>query len=640
MDIFTLDFAAPQWFLLTLVLPFLVALKMWGRQKSSRGVNAFVSKRLRASLVSQTPPAADWIAYGLQLASLLAFIVALARPQWGYREVETFTEGRNVIIAIDTSQSMMANDLSPNRLTRAKLAAQDLVRNLPDDRIGLIAFAGEPFTQVPLTVDHEAVLEMIDQLDTEIIPRGGTNLISPALLALDSMAEAETSLAALVVFSDGEDHEGGEDEPILKARIKDSDLMIVGVGVGTEVGAVVPDPSGKDGVFVKDEEGNIVRSRLNSTELRELSEVGDGIYLKMGTASTVADVVRQALSKLETQRLQAENRRTPIERYQIPLVAGMLLLVLSYFYPMIPTTPSRKPAKPATTVTAIFFCMLLAPFAMEVKAESNALESYLEGKFEVAKEKYTDEIEATELPGERAKLNLGLGAAAYRSGDFGAAKTAFTEALAMGGPRIQEVAHYNLGNTLFETGRSNLGGKEAQRQDWQAALRHYESAMKLNPKNGRARMNHQFIDQLLKSMDQPPEDDENNDDQEDEEEEDPDQDQNQDQDQDQQDQQPPDQNPQQNPPPQSPPSDQQPPPPGESDPPPPNEAEPPPSDSQPPNSPPQDQQQPPPQQPPKPQDRDWTPEEARNILDNNSDEEKNASRAEATPVRAVGFKPW
>ncbi len=344
-----IDFASPQWFALSLILPFLVGLKVWSRTRSSRGVDAFVARRLQADLVRKTPAPADWIAFGLQLLGIALLILALARPQWGFREEETITEGRNVIIAIDTSNSMLAEDLQPNRLTRAKLAAQDLVRNLPTDRIGLIAFAGKAFAQAPLTIDHEAVLESIEQLDTEVISRGGTNLAEPAMLALETMSEAETSLAALVIFSDGEDLEGGEEIERMQAQTQDSKLLIVAVGVGTEAGGIIPDPlADQPGVFIKDEEGNIVRSRLDPIALRRLADLTDGVYLNMGMDSSVSDVVRQALRKLETQRLQADSSRVPIERFAIPLVAGMLFLVLSYAWPQVPMRekfqfPSSKP---------------------------------------------------------------------------------------------------------------------------------------------------------------------------------------------------------------------------------------------------------------------------------------------------------
>ncbi|MEM1296881.1 MAG: VWA domain-containing protein [Verrucomicrobiota bacterium] len=336
-----IDFASPQWFILLLVLPFLVGLKVWSRTRSSRGVDAFVAKRLQLALVHKTPAPADWIAFSLQLLAIALFVAAIARPQWGFREIETLTKGRNVIIAIDTSNSMLAEDLQPNRLTRAKLAAQDLVRNLPTDRIGLIAFAGRAFAQAPLTVDHEAVLESIDQMDTEVISRGGTNLVEPAVLALDTMQEAEANLAALVIFSDGEDLEGQQQLQELQESASESKLLIVAVGVGTESGGIIPDPlAKKPGVFIKDEAGKIVRSRLDPVALRQLADMTDGVYLNMGSQSSVSDVVRQALRKLEAQQLEADATRIPIERYAIPLVLGMMALILSHAWPQVPIRAS------------------------------------------------------------------------------------------------------------------------------------------------------------------------------------------------------------------------------------------------------------------------------------------------------------
>lgn len=165
----TIDFAVPQWFILTLFLPFLAGLKWWSRSRAAAAVDGIVAKRLQPRLVKRRPCWADWTGFGLQGLALLAFITALARPQWGFQQIETSTSQRNIFLAIDTSRSMLATDVQPNRLERAKLLAQDLVRNLPADRLGVIAFAGKAFIQAPLTIDHAAVIETISQLDVEVL---------------------------------------------------------------------------------------------------------------------------------------------------------------------------------------------------------------------------------------------------------------------------------------------------------------------------------------------------------------------------------------------------------------------------------------------------------------------------------------
>lgn len=713
-----IDFAAPLWLLLLLTLPFLVGLKLWALQNSSRGINLFVAKRLQSALVHRPPAAASWIQFSLQLLALALFIATLARPQYGFEERATLIEGRNVIIAIDTSRSMLANDLAPDRLTRAKLAAQDLVRNLPSDRIGVIAFAGKSFVQAPLTVDHEAVLETIAQIDTEIIPRGGTNLTEPALMALDTLAEGESSLGALILFSDGEDHEGEGQLREFELRAKQTNLTVISVGVGTEAGAIIPDPDAtQPGVFLKDENDEIVRSRLNPLALRRLSDLTDGVYLSMGGASSVSDVVRKALGKLEAQRLLADNRQVPIERFYFPLVAGMLFLVLSFIWPMKPARTSRIPAAAAVALS-LGLGLLSAPDPVQAQepapaAETpdplteeeleemalalaistdprTAIEMFRDGDYVRAKARYKQEIAGAD-PLQIEQLKLGLGAAAFRSGDLDDAKQAFGEVLLSNRRSIQEEAHYNLGATLFESGRRLVDGKAPTkellaetREQWSSAISHLMAARDLNENNLRTQRNLQFVQQQLELLRDPPpppppppdEDEDDKDDDKDKDKDNQDDNQDQDQNKDPNDQNndqnndsdkpppgetPPDQPPPgQNPPDQPPPDGQQPPEgqPPESKPP---EAKPPegqppegkPPEAKPPEASPGDpgdpgdneQEQnpngpPPGQQPGQAGKQEWTPEEARRILDNNSDEDKEAKPMQMMKAAGSGYKDW
>ena len=181
------------------------------------------------------------MAYIFHLLALAFFIIALAKPQMGYTEHEVSGKGRNVMIAMDVSRSMLATDIAPNRLQRAKLAVQDLITALPQDRIGLIAFSGRAFVQAPLTIDHTAILESIEQLDTETIPRGGTNIAMAIELAMETFNKTESANHALVLFSDGDELEGTALEAAQKA--KQEDIIVVAIGVGTTSGSIIPDPS-------------------------------------------------------------------------------------------------------------------------------------------------------------------------------------------------------------------------------------------------------------------------------------------------------------------------------------------------------------------------------------------------------------
>lgn len=643
MDFSSLDFAAPHWLILTLILPFLVVLKVWSRQRATRDVTNFVSRRLQGNLVNRHGVKTDWWIYSLQLLGLLALVVTLARPQWGYREIESLTEGRNVIIGIDTSRSMLAEDLKPNRLTRAKLAAEDLVRSLPYDRIGVIAFAGKAFTLAPLTVDHSAVLETIQQTDTEIIPRGGSNMVPAVELALETMAQSESRLAALVLFSDGEDHEGEGSYPDLLSKVRTSKLMIITIGVGSEGGAIIPDPNAdQPGVFIKDNEGNIVRSRLETTRMRDLADISDGVHLDMTDNSSVSDVVRQALRKIDTQTMLAGNRREAIDRYPLPLVVAILCFVLSYAWPMLVPLKMKKPSssvalKKAAAVLLVAGVSIL--MTERLQAADDPLTSYQEGDYDTAEKQYREALEEAKREQIRAQLSFGQGAAAYQKGDFETAMEAFGQSLALGDRQLQELSHYNLGNTLYQAGRVEIEDPEATKEQWGSAIDHYKAALELNRNNGRASRNLEFVEQMLELLENPPPD-ENNDNNQDQDEQQDQQDQNQqqqqnqgqqDQQEDQNDQsnQDPKQNPEneeQEPPKPDDPEDQE----KDGD----KEQEPPKPDEQDPQN-----GQPPQGQPQPPQPREWTPSEARQILENNSDEHKDLQAIEMET--AVGyFKNW
>jgi Ca-activated chloride channel family protein len=629
----TIDFAVPQWFILSLLLPFLAGLKWWSRSRATISVNRIVAPRLQPQLVRRLPWWADWTGFGLQLLALLAFITALARPQWGFSQMETSTAERNVFIAIDTSRSMLAEDVQPNRLERAKLLAQDLVRTLPADRIGVIAFAGKAFIQAPLTVDHEAVLETLSQLDVEVIPRGGTNLTSPVLLALDSMRQAETSLAAMVIFSDGEDMEGQKDKDQLSRELQNARLLVVSVGAGTAAGGIIPDPE-HAGQFLKDESGQIVRTRLNPAGLQELSELSGGSYVDMGSEGSVTAIVQQALRKLESQRLRAEDVRVPHERYAIPLAAGMILLLLSHLWPLL---TGAAPARSRAVGSGTTVCLggLLALFSLVPGARATSvdagLDAYRSGKYKDSQELFTAAMVKQPLRLVKEHCEFGIGAAAYRDGDFETAREAFGQALLTSDRSLQAKAHYNLANCLFQTGRAQVpSDRKAATEQWQAALAHYDAARRLNPDEPGAKQNRDFVQKLLDDLNnQPPPPEPKKD---------PDQDKDK-KDQDQKEPPPPKQpekdpdqkkNPNPDPDKKDKPEDEPPTPDDPKQDPAKNPDAQEPKDD--PNSPPAGGEPPPPRQ--------WTPSQARQILEQNAGEDLKAKPVQIVPSSSSPFKNW
>jgi Ca-activated chloride channel family protein len=247
-----MSFSSPLW-LPAGVAVCLALVWLWRRydMRQQASLAQFVSAHLRAQLTRSVSPARRRIKRGLLLGALALVFVALAGPQAGYRWEQVTRRGNDIIFAIDTSRSMLTPDVKPNRLTRAKLAISDFVTRLDGDAVGLIAFAGNAFLQTPLTLDYGAFRESLDAVDTNIIPRGGTNIASAIREAQSALRNRPGSDRILVLVTDGEDLDGNA-LTAAKAAAQQDGLKIYTVGVGSANGDLIPLPPDQGGGFVKD----------------------------------------------------------------------------------------------------------------------------------------------------------------------------------------------------------------------------------------------------------------------------------------------------------------------------------------------------------------------------------------------------
>nr|MDQ3623759.1 VWA domain-containing protein [Verrucomicrobiota bacterium] len=319
-----MTFAQPLWLWALAALPFFVLIFLRNERRRRVLLGKLLAARLIGRLAGTVSVARRRWRFALVLLGLAGVIVALARPQYGYRWEESKRRGRDLLIAIDTSRSMLATDLPPNRLTRAKLAAQDLISQLQGDRVGLIAFAGTAFLQAPLTVDYSAVFGSLQELDTEIIPLGGTNMVAAIAIAADAFGKGESDTRALVILTDGEELQADG----VKAAAKQKEQMrIFTVGIGSSDGSLIPIPGEAGSEFVKDPEGQIVKSRLDEDRLQKIAQATGGFYLRLQSGRPeMTRLVREGLGKMNEQEIDAKLSRQPIERYQWPLSVGLVLL--------------------------------------------------------------------------------------------------------------------------------------------------------------------------------------------------------------------------------------------------------------------------------------------------------------------------
>src|SRR6266568_3329108 len=298
-----MSFGAPEWLWGLLLIPLLIALFVRAERWGLRRLQEFVSARLLPQLAGTVNRPRRIAKFALQLLGLSLAVVSLAQPRWGYTFEDVKRKGLDLLIAVDTSRSMLSNDVQPNRLERVKLGVQDLVNELQGDRVGLIAFAGRAFLQAPLTIDYDAVFEAINDLDTKTIPEGGTNISSAITLATQSFGKSATGNRALIIFTDGEvtDREELSGDAVKTAKeAADAGVRIFTVGVGTPQGSLIP-VIGDDGqtAFVKDSAGQVVKSKLDDKRLREIAEATGGFYVHLESGlRTMQQVQSEGLAKM------------------------------------------------------------------------------------------------------------------------------------------------------------------------------------------------------------------------------------------------------------------------------------------------------------------------------------------------------
>lgn len=328
-----MSFASAPFLWLTLILGLLTAGFLWWTwRRKQQAAARFVGSRLYQQLTIGVSPALQILRRVLLAAAVVAILLALARPRWGFTEEETVASGLDVVIAFDVSRSMLGADVAPNRLEKARRAVLDLVDLSRADRLGLVAFAGDAFLQAPLTLDDDAFRQTVRALSTDLIPVQGTGLASALREARAAFGKDSTGAQAVVILTDGEDHEPGAVE--VAREMARNGIRIFTLGVGTEEGALLRmrDPYGNP-VFVKDDLGNAVKSRLNEPMLRELADAGGGFYLPLQNRQTIRNLYDQGLGPLPRSLVKAGRSRQWIERFQWPLALGILLLLVEVLVP-------------------------------------------------------------------------------------------------------------------------------------------------------------------------------------------------------------------------------------------------------------------------------------------------------------------
>lgn len=488
------------WSLLVIV-PALFVFFWWAWRERQRLMTQFIQARLLPGLISGVSPARQKVRFVLITIAFALLIVALARPQWGFTWEESKQKGLDIVVAIDTSKSMLAEDIAPNRLQRAKLAALDLMQQAQSDRLGLVAFAGGAFLQCPLTIDDNAFRQSVEALDVNIIPQGGTALAEAINTALGAFKEGN-NFKVLVLFTDGEDNDENALEAA-QAAAKEG-MKIFTIGIGTPEGEIlrIKDAKGRTD-YLRDADGNAVKSRLNEGLLQQIAGATEGgFYLPMRGAKTIDTLYEKGLAPLPKSEGQEKLVKRMHERYHWPLAAAILLLLAEIILPERARSKRSRSQKTeaATAAAAIVLAGWLLPTSA-IATPSSAFKDYSTGNFTNALTEYERLLseQAKQQKPEDPRLHFNAGTAAYRATNYTAALSHFTAVLSAQDIKLQAKAYYNLGNVHFRLGQQadNLDKLE---EAWKESLKQFTHAVELDKTYVDATFNKTFVEERLKQI--------------------------------------------------------------------------------------------------------------------------------------------
>lgn len=540
MNFTTPHFAEPQWLWLAVLGPAaLLALQLYAGQRRRRQLARLAAPEFVAELTRSHSPGRRWFKNTLLLLALAASGLALARPQWGTREIAAQNLTEDIIFAVDCSRSMLAADVSPTRLGRAKLAVQDFVRRHSNGRVGLVAFAGQAFLQCPLTFDHGAFLDALAALDEKTIVVPGTDVGAALDEAFRAMEKLDRK-KVIVLLTDGEDLEKSGVK--MAETLADKGVVVFTIGVGTEAGAEIRVTNERGQIdLVRDSKGQVVRSRLDEPTLRSIAQATRGDYYPLGALGEGLAKVGQAIQTGDFSVGNAPVRKQGVDRFQVPLALGLILLVTESL------VGTRRRLRPAAGMMLLFLLLIPSP----VFSATNSVT-------------VTNQMTKPEPAPKTARDYFQAGTARLQENKLREAEGYLQSALTLQEQRAQPATLYNLGHVRYEMGieelkkspdptaaaqralgalergdqalregrsaleseniqrmvQAYLGGRGARRnlreaadqvrrameahgvalQKWQRALDDFKSALELNPADADAKRNIEILEEAIAKL--------------------------------------------------------------------------------------------------------------------------------------------
>lgn len=310
------------------VVPVFIGLYIWYTRRKRRQLAEFGDPALVIELMPNASRVRPNVKFSILMVALILLIVAAARPQYGQREQTVKRQGIEAIIALDISNSMLAEDVAPCRLDRAKQMLSKMIDQMVDDKVGLVVFAGEAYTQLPITCDYVSAKMFLNSITPDLIKTQGTAIGAALNTAIQSFGSEDSGASrAIVLITDGENHE--DDATAVAAHAKELGIKVIVVGIGKPEGSPIPIPGTNN--FRKDRQGNVVVSRLNEDMCREIAKAGNGIYVRCDNTNTAMRALQKEIDTLATTEIETKVYTDYNEQFQSFALVALLLLIIDFF---------------------------------------------------------------------------------------------------------------------------------------------------------------------------------------------------------------------------------------------------------------------------------------------------------------------
>jgi len=460
------------------IIPVMVLLMMWAEWHRRKMLKRLGDKELIKNLIPDASAKRRWIKFVLMQLALAVVIFMIARPQMGTKVSHEKRNGVEAIICLDISNSMLAEDVVPSRLQKSKMLVENMVDHFSNDKVGLIVFAGDAFVQLPITSDYVSAKMFLQNIEPSLIQTQGTDIAEAINLASNSFTQQKNIGKAIIVITDGEDHEGGAMEAAEAAKAKGYKVFILGVGSGT--GAPIPQP---DGGYLQDNTGNTVMTALNEKMCRDVAAAGSGIYIHVDNTSAAQERLNDEMAKMQKGEMESVVYSEYDEQFQAFGIIALVILVLEVLISEAVNPWMRKvqifKKKHAAAVFILFMAGMMTANAQSdrshIRRGNKIMRSATEGAPSKAEISYRKAL-AANPSNSQAMYNLGCALMAQQKDS--AAMDMFEKASKVETSRQRRAMSFH-----------NMGVIMQRQQQYAQAIECYKQALRLKPNDNETRYN-------------------------------------------------------------------------------------------------------------------------------------------------------